>query len=148
VVVSLPVRSSKAAAINAGLEKCTGEVIFIVDADTTVDSGAAAAAQSYFADPKVGGVGCDVKIRNETASLITRCQAIEYLTSITMGKQVADMLGILPNLSGAYAAFRRSALLEIGPLDIEVAEDADLTMNLRIPSSPLRIRIFFWTVSR
>ena len=131
VAVRLPVRSSKAAAINSGLAKCTGEIIFIIDADTTVNPGAAAAALSYFADAKVGGVGCDLKLRNETASLITCCQAIEYANSITVGKQVADLFGILPNLSGACGAFRRSALLDVGPLDIEVAEDADLTMKLR-----------------
>lgn len=34
VAVRLPVRSSKAAAINSGVEKCTGEIIFIIDADT------------------------------------------------------------------------------------------------------------------
>jgi poly-beta-1,6-N-acetyl-D-glucosamine synthase len=129
--IRLPVRSSKPAAINAGLESCTGEIIFIVDADTILDRGAIAAALPYFADPKVGGVSCDLKIRNEEASLITRFQAIEYATSITIGKQIADMLGILPNVSGACGAFRRSALLQVGGLGIEVAEDADLSMNLR-----------------
>jgi len=73
VVIRLPVRSSKPAAINARLEKCTGEIVFIVDADTTLDAGAVAAFLPYFADPKVGGVGCDLKIRNEATNLITRC---------------------------------------------------------------------------
>jgi biofilm PGA synthesis N-glycosyltransferase PgaC len=99
--IRLPVRSSKPAAINAGLESCTGEITFIVDADTILDRGAIAAALPYFADPKVGGVSCDLKLRNEETSLITRFQAIEYATSITIGKQIADMLGILPNVSGA-----------------------------------------------
>jgi biofilm PGA synthesis N-glycosyltransferase PgaC len=131
VAVRLPVRSSKAAGINSGVEKCTGEIIFIIDADTTLHAGAVAAALSYFADAKVGGVGFDLKLRNETASLITRSQVIEYANCITVGKQVADLFGILPNLSGACGAFRRSALLDVGALDIEVAEDADLTMKLR-----------------
>ena len=130
-VVRLPVRSSKPAAINAGLEKCTGEIIFIVDADTRFDPGAVAAALAYFSDPKVGGVGLDLKILNEETNLITRYQAVEYATTITIGKQVADMLGILPNVSGAAGAFRRSALLQVGGMGIEVAEDADLAMNLR-----------------
>jgi poly-beta-1,6-N-acetyl-D-glucosamine synthase len=131
VAIRLPFRSSKPAAVNAGLENCTGEIIFIVDADTILDPGAIAAALPYFADPKVGGVSCDLKLRNEEASLITRFQAIEYATSITVGKQIADMLGIMPNVSGACGAFRRSALFQVGGLGIEVAEDANLSMNLR-----------------
>jgi poly-beta-1,6-N-acetyl-D-glucosamine synthase len=131
VAIRLPVRSSKPNAINAGLESCTGEITFIVDADTILDPGAIAAALPYFADPKVGGVSFDLKIRNEETSLITRFQAIEYATSITVGKQVADALGIMPNVSGVCGAFRRSALLQVGGLGIEVAEDADLAMKLR-----------------
>jgi poly-beta-1,6-N-acetyl-D-glucosamine synthase len=131
VAIRLPVRSSKPAAVNVGLEHCTGEIIVIVDADTILDAGAIGAALPYFADPKVGGVSCDLKLRNENTSLITRFQAIEYATSITIGKQIADMLGILPNVSGACGAFRRSALLQVGGLGIEVAEDADLSMKLR-----------------
>jgi len=131
VAIRLPFRSSKPEAINAGLETCTGEIIFIVDADTTLEPGAVAAALSYFADAQVGGVSCDLKLRNEEASLTTRFQAIEYATSITIGKQIADMFGIIPNVSGACGAFRRSALLQVGGLGIEVAEDANLSMNLR-----------------
>jgi poly-beta-1,6-N-acetyl-D-glucosamine synthase len=131
VGIRLPVRSSKPEAINVGLQQCTGEIIFIIDADTILDSGAIAAALPYFADPKVGGVSCDLKLRNSEVSLTTRFQAIEYATSITAGKQIADMLGIMPNVSGACGAFRHSALLEVGGFGIEVAEDADLSMNLR-----------------
>jgi poly-beta-1,6-N-acetyl-D-glucosamine synthase len=131
VAIRLPVRSSKPEAINVGLQQCTGEIVFIIDADTILDSGAIAAALPYFADSKVGGVSCDLKLRNSEASLTTRFQAIEYATSITAGKQIADMLGIMPNVSGACGAFRHSALLEVGGFGIEVAEDADLSMNLR-----------------
>jgi biofilm PGA synthesis N-glycosyltransferase PgaC len=131
VAIRLPFRSSKPAALNVGLERCTGEIIFIVDADTILDPGAIAAALPYFSNPKVGGVSCDLKIRNEETSLITRFQTIEYAASITVGKQIADTLGIMPNVSGACGAFRRSALLQVGGFGIEVAEDADLSMNLR-----------------
>jgi cellulose synthase/poly-beta-1,6-N-acetylglucosamine synthase-like glycosyltransferase len=131
VGIRLPARSGKPEAINAGLKHCTGEIIFIIDADTVLDNGAIAAALPYFADPQVGGVSCNLKLRNEETSLITRFQAIEYATSITIGKQIADMLGIMPNVSGACGAFRHSALLQVGGFGIEVAEDADLSMNLR-----------------
>src|SRR5262249_29411865 len=128
--IRLPIRSSKVTAINMGLEHCTGEIVFIIDADTVLEPGAIAAALPYFADPQVGGVSGDLKVANESASLTTRFQAIEYAIAISMGRQVSDALNLMPNVSGAFGAFRRSALLRVGGFDMEVAEDAALTMKL------------------
>jgi poly-beta-1,6-N-acetyl-D-glucosamine synthase len=129
--IRLPIRSSKITALNLGLEECTGEIVFIIDADTVLQPGAIDAALRYFADPKVGGVSCDLKVYNESATLTTRFQAIEYAIAISMGRRVADALDLIPNVSGACGAFRRSALQRVGGLDMEVSEDAALTMKLR-----------------
>ena len=129
--IRLPIRSSKITAVNLGLAYCTNEIVFIIDADTILEPGAIGAALPYFADPKVGGVSCNLKVLNEGATLTTRFQAIEYAVAISMGRQVGDALDILPNVSGAFGAFRRSAVQEVGGLDMEVAEDAALTMKLR-----------------
>ncbi len=129
--IRLPFRSSKITAVNLGLSYCTNEIVFIIDADTILEPGAIAAALPYFADPKVGGVCCNLRVLNESASLTTRFQAIEYAVAISMGRQVGDALDILPNVSGAFGGFRRSAVREVGGLDMEVAEDAALTMKLR-----------------
>jgi len=129
--IRLPIRSSKITAINLGLDECTGEIVFIIDADTRLEAGAIAAALPYFADPAVGGVSCDLKVENENASLTTRFQAIEYAIAISMGRQVSDALDLVPNVSGAFGAFRCSALRHVGGLDMEVSEDAALTMKLR-----------------
>lgn len=129
--IRLPTRSSKITALNLGLEECTGEIVFIIDADTVLQPGAIDAALRYFADPKVGAVSCDLKVHNEGATLTTRFQAIEYAIAISMGRRVADVLDLIPNVSGACGAFRRSALREVGGLDMEVSEDAALTMKLR-----------------
>src|SRR5262249_46308813 len=85
----------------------------------------------HFADPQIGGVGGEIKVANESATLTTRFQAIEYAIAISTGRQVSDALDVVPNVSGAFGAFRRSALLRIGGLDMEVSEDAALTMKLR-----------------
>jgi biofilm PGA synthesis N-glycosyltransferase PgaC len=129
--IRLPIRSSKITAINLGLDECTGEIVFIIDADTRLEPGAIAAALPYFADPDVGGVSCDLKVENENATLTTRFQAIEYAIAISMGRQVSDALDLVPNVSGAFGAFRCSALRHVGGLDMEVSEDAALTMKLR-----------------
>jgi poly-beta-1,6-N-acetyl-D-glucosamine synthase len=129
--IRLPIRSSKTTAINIALTSCTGEVVFIVDADTVLERDAIQRMLRYFADPHVAGVCGELQVRNETASLTTRFQAIEYAIAISMGRQVSDILDLMPNVSGAFGAFRRSALQRVGGLDMEVAEDAALTMKLR-----------------
>src|SRR5262245_34596029 len=129
--VRLPIRSSKVTALNMALAHCTGEIVFIIDADTILEPGAIDAALPYFADPQVGGVSCDLKVANESASLTTRFQAIEYAIAVSMGRQASDALDLMPIVSGAFGAFRRFALLRVGGFDMEVTEDAALTMKLR-----------------
>ena len=131
-VMRLRHRSGKSAGVNLALRFCTGDVIVIADIDTSLDRDALAVVLDHFAvDPQLGAIGGDLGVRNEGASLITRCQAIEYGISISLSRRVADMLGILSIVSGAFGAFRRSALESVGGQDIEVGEDADLTMKLR-----------------
>ena len=131
-VIRLRHRGGKSAAVNLGLGACTGDIVVIADIDTSFDRDALAVLLGYFAaDPRLGAVGGDLGVRNEFASVVTRCQAIEYGISVSLGRRVADMLGILSIVSGAFGAFRRSAIESVGGQDIEVGEDADLTMKLR-----------------
>lgn len=136
--IRLPSRQSKPAAVNTGLALCTGEIVLIIDADTVLAPGAVAAVLGYFSAPKVGGVNFNLQVRNEGATLTTWFQAIEYSIAVSAGKRMADALGILPNVSGAAGAFRRTALEQVGGQDIEVAEDAALFMKLRDAGWQLR----------
>src|SRR4029450_4604104 len=70
-------------------------------------------------------------VRNASASLLTRHQAVEYALGISLGRRIADALGTPPIVSAAFGAFRRSAIDQVGRQDVEVGEDADLTMKLR-----------------
>jgi len=131
-VLRLRHRGGKSSAVNLGLAICTGEIIVIADIDTSLDRDALAVVLGYFAaDSRLGAVGGDLGVRNECASLVTRCQAIEYGISVSLGRRIADVLGILSMVSGAFGAFRRSAIEGVGGQDVEVGEDVDLTMKLR-----------------
>jgi poly-beta-1,6-N-acetyl-D-glucosamine synthase len=130
-VLRLGDRGGKSAAVNLGLSSSTGDIVVISDIDTTFDRSAFAEMMGYFADPRVGAVSGNIGVRNAHVSLITRHQAIEYAISISLGRSIQDVLGILSIVSGAFGAFRRSAIEEVGGQDVEVGEDADLTMKLR-----------------
>jgi poly-beta-1,6-N-acetyl-D-glucosamine synthase len=130
-VLRLEQRGGKSAAVNLGISACTGDVVVISDIDTTFDRDAFAELLGYFSDPRVGAVSGNLGVRNTSASLITRHQAIEYAIGLSLGRCIADSLGTLTVVSGAFGAFRHAAIDQVGGQDVEVVEDADLTMKLR-----------------
>ena len=124
-------RGGKSAGVNLGLTACRNEIVVVSDIDTTFDRNALEVMLRPFADPTVGAVCGNLGPRNATATLTSRQQAIEYLITISLGRRIDDMLGTLSIVSGAFGAFRRSAIQQVGGQDVEVGEDADLTMKLR-----------------
>lgn len=140
-VFRLEQRGGRSAAVNLALQSCKGEIVVICDVGTTFDRDAFAELLSYFSDPTVGGVSCDLGVRNALASLITRHQAIEYAISISLGRCVSDAIGTLSIVSGGFGAFRREAIEQVGGEEVESGEDSDLTMKLR--RSSWRIRFAF-----
>ena len=106
-VLRLAQRGGKSAAVNLGVSACSGDIVVISDIDTTFDRNAFAEMLGYFDDPRVGAVSGNLGVRNTYASLITRCQAIEYAISISLGRNIQDALGILSIVSGAFGVFRR-----------------------------------------
>lgn len=124
-------RSGKAAGLNLGARVSHGDIIVFVDCDCTFDRHALRNIVRHFADPGVGAVAGSVVVRNPTESLLTAFQAIEYLVTISLGKQAMDRLGLVSCISGAFGAYRRTAYDAIGGYDAEGGEDLDITLSLR-----------------
>ena len=55
-IVELPQRGGKAAALNAGIARATGELLFFTDAGIVLEPGSLGALAGHFADPAVGCV--------------------------------------------------------------------------------------------
>ena len=124
-------RGGKSASINLGLTACSTDILFNTDVDTTFDRDTFEIMLDYFADPRVAAVAGNLGVRNPFARLTTRHQAIEYAIGLTLGRSIADALGILSIVSGAFGGYRRAAIESVGGHDVEVGEDADLTLKLR-----------------
>lgn len=131
LIVVTKKRGGKSSAMNAALPYATGEVIIIVDADSELSETAIWEVVQPLADPAVGAVSGNVSVRNANANLITRMQAFEYLRSIFLGRIVTSRLGILGIVSGAFGAFRRSLLEQLGGWDVGPGEDEDLILRIR-----------------
>jgi cellulose synthase/poly-beta-1,6-N-acetylglucosamine synthase-like glycosyltransferase len=125
------VRSGKSAAVNLALSRATGDFVINVDCDCTFDRHAIKEIIAPLADPRVAAVSGNIVTRNATENLITAFQAIEYLITISQGKQAADITNQVSCVSGAFGAFRRTALQRVGGLDAGGGEDLDVTLTLR-----------------
>ena len=118
----------KARALNRGLAQVRGEVIVALDADTLFPPETLAQLARWFVDPKVGAVAGTAIVGNRQ-NLITRWQALEYVTAQNLERRALAALGAVTVVPGAVGAWRRSALRELGGYpDDTLAEDQDLTL--------------------
>jgi cellulose synthase/poly-beta-1,6-N-acetylglucosamine synthase-like glycosyltransferase len=135
---STELRAGKSAGTNMAARWAKGDIVVNIDCDCSFDRHAIRNVIAPLADPEVVAVSGNILVRNEQASLITTFQAIEYLITISLGKQAADRLGQVSCVSGAFGAFRKSAFEAVGGLDAGGGEDLDLTLALRRTGGKIR----------
>ena len=128
----LETRGGKAAASNYGANMARGKYIICLDADSSLDRDAIEKILiPFYMDNKVKAVGGCVKVRNNKDSICTSLQAIEYLKRIQVGRIVTSELGIYHIISGAFGAFDRKVMKEVGFWDIGPGLDGDITQKIR-----------------
>ncbi|WP_309603897.1 glycosyltransferase [Phenylobacterium sp.] len=121
----------KARALNKGLAKASGDVIVALDADTLFPSDTLAKLARWFGDPSVGAVAGNALVGNRR-NLITRWQALEYVTAQNLERRALAALGAVTVVPGAVGAWRRAALEALGGYpDDTLAEDQDLTLAMQ-----------------
>jgi peptidoglycan/xylan/chitin deacetylase (PgdA/CDA1 family)/GT2 family glycosyltransferase len=118
----------KARALNRGLEAVRGEILVALDADTLFPPDTIGKLARWFSDPRVGAVAGNALVGNRN-NLITRWQALEYVTAQNLERRALAALGAVTVVPGAVGAWRSKTLEELGgyPADT-LAEDQDLTL--------------------
>ena len=101
----------KARAVNAGLAASHGEVVVALDADTHFEPDTIARLARWFGDETIGAVAGNAKVGNRI-NLITRWQALEYITAQNLERRALAALDCITVVPGAVGAWRRSALVE------------------------------------
>jgi len=125
-----PRAGGKSAALNTGILFAKGEIIVTCDADSLISRRALRMIMRRFEDPMVSAVAGNVEILNRT-NLVTKCQALEYIINENIYRRVFDIFGVVPVVPGPLAAFRKSALKEIGFYDRDtITEDFDITVKV------------------
>ncbi len=122
--------AGKAAALNYGMAAATGDILVVVDADTLLAPQAIRHLVQPLADRRVGAVAGNAKVGNRV-NLVTKWQAVEYVTSQNLDRRAFVMLNCITVVPGAIGAWRRDAVLAAGGFRADtLAEDQDLTMTL------------------
>lgn len=135
----------KADALNAGLNYSRGAIISALDADTLLEPDALARLVRPFLEDSttvaVGGIirivnGCRVENGYVTdirlpKKILPRFQVLEYLRAFLTFRVGWESLSATLIISGAFGAFRRSTVEEVGGFDPRtIAEDMEMVIRL------------------
>ncbi len=121
----------KARAINLGLAHAEGDVVVVLDADTQFEPQTISRLVRWFADPAVGAVAGNAKVGNRL-NMLTRWQALEYVTAQNLERRALATLGCITVVPGAVGAWRRDVIAKLGGFPSNtLAEDQDLTIMVQ-----------------
>jgi cellulose synthase/poly-beta-1,6-N-acetylglucosamine synthase-like glycosyltransferase/peptidoglycan/xylan/chitin deacetylase (PgdA/CDA1 family)/spore germination protein YaaH len=121
----------KSAALNVALRYAKGEIVIALDADTLFAPQTIGALAHRFYDPKIGAVAGNAKVGNRI-NIVTRWQALEYITSQNMDRRAFASLNCITVVPGAVGAWRRDLIEQAGGFQSDtLAEDQDLTLSIR-----------------
>ncbi len=130
VTVFTKPNGGKSSALNFGMTHAHGEIMIGLDADTLFEPDTVAELVKPLARAEVAAVAGNAKVGNRL-NLLTRWQAIEYVTSQNLDRRAFSLLNGITVVPGAVGAWRREAVLAAGGFSHDtLAEDQDLTLAL------------------
>jgi cellulose synthase/poly-beta-1,6-N-acetylglucosamine synthase-like glycosyltransferase len=96
----------KAAALNSGLERSTGEIVICFDADYYPQRNIVEKLVRAFVDPKVGAVQGRPVVLNEAQNVVTRLVTLERIGGYRVDQEARDNLGLIPQFGGTHGNWR------------------------------------------
>ncbi|MEM5812314.1 MAG: glycosyltransferase family 2 protein [Candidatus Aenigmatarchaeota archaeon] len=121
-------RVGKAAALNNAVKKSRGEILFFLDADTTIESDALKKIVPWFTIKDIGAVSPKY-IAKKSKSIISRLASIENNFNSSLFK--AHMFfGSMITIRGCGVAIRRSVFNDVGGWSKTLIEDVDMAAKI------------------
>jgi len=125
------VNEGKALALNDALPLARGEVILALDADAEPAPDILTHIVPHFRAARVAAVTGNPRVRN-TETFLARLQAVEFTSIVSLLRRSQRVWGRIVTVSGVVAAFRRSALFDVGGFSPNMpTEDIELTWKLQ-----------------
>ena len=128
-------RGGKAQALNAAIGQVTADIVVTVDGDTLLDRKAIGVVRQAFSDDEglvgITGIITPVCRRSVGGRILQYFQTYEYVRNF-LGRYAWSRVECLQLISGAFAGFRRTAMVEVGGFDDDcLVEDYELVHRLR-----------------
>ena len=121
----------KAMALNDAIPIARGDIVTIVDADIQPQPDTLRHLVVHFRHGRVAAVAGNPQVTN-TTSLLAKVQATEFASIVSVLRRAQRVWGRILTVSGAVCAFRKSAIVDVGLFDPEMAtEDIALTWKLQ-----------------
>jgi biofilm PGA synthesis N-glycosyltransferase PgaC len=121
----------KAMALNDAIPVVRGDIVTIVDADIEPAPMTLRHLVSHFRHGRVAAVAGNPQVTN-TGSLLAKVQATEFASIVSVLRRAQRVWGRILTVSGAICAFRKSAMVDVGLFDPDMAtEDIALTWKLQ-----------------
>ena len=132
-VMHMESNHGKAMALRAAALAAHGEYLICVDGDALLDDYATHWMVSHLLrSPRVGAVTGNPRIRNRS-TLLGKLQVGEFSSIIGLIKRAQSVYGRIFTVSGVIAAFRKSALHDIGYWNTDmITEDIDVSWRLQM----------------
>jgi cellulose synthase/poly-beta-1,6-N-acetylglucosamine synthase-like glycosyltransferase len=121
--------SGKGFALDYGLKRISGEIVFRMDADSLIDKDAISVLVEHFKDPLVGSVS-GLVFPLEARSMLGKAQNVLFASYLYVkrAEEVFDSIIVQP---GPSTAFRKDALLKIGGwTSNQFGEDGEISSRL------------------
>ncbi len=126
-------KRGKPAGLNEAMEKATGDIAVVFDADYLPPKGILRDMAIAFKDPEVGAMMGRVIPINTPKNLLTRLLDLERSAGYQIDQQARYNLKLIPQYGGTVGAFRREQFINFGGFDENIlAEDTELTFNFFI----------------
>ena len=138
-VIHFSVNQGKAMGLRIGALATQNEYLVGIDGDALLDTHATRWLIRHFLDgSRVGAVTGNPRVRNRT-TLLAKIQVGEFSSIIGLIKRAQRIYGRVFTVSGVVAAFRKSALHDVGYWNIDMlTEDIDVSWRLQLAHWDIR----------
>ncbi len=120
----------KADALNYGLERCSGELVAALDADSFVSPDALKKMIGYFQKSRVMAVTPSLKVY-KPKTILQKIQAIEYMVGVLLRK-IFSFLGAIHVTPGPFTIYRKRFFDKYGGYDVgNITEDIEIALRIQ-----------------
>jgi cellulose synthase/poly-beta-1,6-N-acetylglucosamine synthase-like glycosyltransferase len=137
IFIDSKVNKGKAASLNIGIARATGEFIATMDADSVVEPRIFQKVLPYFEDRENAAVTVSVLVKNPK-TILHKVLELEYIIGLSLFLKVFSMFDSVFVTPGPFSIYRKSVLDEINGFD-ETNMTEDLEIAYRIQKKKYKI---------